>query len=236
MQFSITKKSSTLQALLEMLKQVNQSLLEISKPRFSDVRPNDLSEGRSSVMLESDEFRMYAFKIKRCSKTRSHDWMECPYAHRGEKARRRDPRKFNYNGIACAEFRRGTCHKGESCEFAHGVFEFWLHPARYRTRACKSGKYCQRKVCFFAHTSEQLRAGDKCACEFVDRTQLDGSDGGDGIGSVSPQLSPGNEFSSAGDWDILDGMRGMKIDDGDEFGGDISDSPDIHWIWELVED
>lgn len=105
----------------------------------------------------SDHFRMYEFKVRRCTRSRSHDWTDCPFAHPGEKARRRDPRRFHYSGTVCSEFRRGSCSRGENCEFAHGVFECWLHPARYRTEACKDGKNCKRKVCFFAHTPRQLR-------------------------------------------------------------------------------
>ncbi|XP_065876230.1 zinc finger CCCH domain-containing protein 2 [Euphorbia lathyris] len=105
----------------------------------------------------SEHFRMYEFKVRRCTRSRSHDWTDCPFAHPGEKARRRDPRKFHYSGTVCPEFRRGGCSRGESCEFAHGVFECWLHPSRYRTEACKDGRNCKRKVCFFAHTPRQLR-------------------------------------------------------------------------------
>ncbi|MQL84501.1 hypothetical protein Taro_017002 [Colocasia esculenta] len=104
-----------------------------------------------------DEFRMYEFKVRRCARGRSHDWTECPYAHPGEKARRRDPRKFHYSGTACPDFRKGSCKRGDACEFAHGVFECWLHPARYRTQPCKDGVNCRRRVCFFAHTPDQLR-------------------------------------------------------------------------------
>lgn len=43
------------------------------------------------------------------------------------------------------------------CEYAHGVFECWLHPAQYRTRLCKDGTSCTRRVCFFAHTNDELR-------------------------------------------------------------------------------
>ncbi|KAH7372403.1 hypothetical protein KP509_17G002100 [Ceratopteris richardii] len=88
---------------------------------------------------------------------RSHDWTECPFAHPGEKARRRDPRRVHYSGTPCPDFRKGSCRRGEACEFAHGVFECWLHPARYRTQVCKDGKNCKRRVCFFAHSPEQLR-------------------------------------------------------------------------------
>lgn len=88
---------------------------------------------------------------------RSHDWTECPFAHPGEKARRRDPRRFHYSGTACPDFRKGSCRRGEACEYAHGVFECWLHPGRYRTQPCKDGRNCRRRVCFFAHTASQLR-------------------------------------------------------------------------------
>uniref|UniRef100_A0A0D9WDM6 C3H1-type domain-containing protein n=1 Tax=Leersia perrieri TaxID=77586 RepID=A0A0D9WDM6_9ORYZ len=104
-----------------------------------------------------DEFRMYEFKVRRCARGRSHDWTECPFAHPGEKARRRDPRRYSYSGAACPDFRKGGCKRGDACEYAHGVFECWLHPARYRTQPCKDGTACRRRVCFFAHTPEQLR-------------------------------------------------------------------------------
>eukprot|EP00245_Coleochaete_scutata_P007104 TRINITY_DN22199_c0_g1_i1.p1 TRINITY_DN22199_c0_g1~~TRINITY_DN22199_c0_g1_i1.p1 ORF type:complete len:629 (-),score=87.12 TRINITY_DN22199_c0_g1_i1:1143-3029(-) len=104
-----------------------------------------------------DEFRMFEFKVRRCMRGRSHDWTECPFAHPGEKARRRDPRRFHYSGTACPDFRKGTCRRGDACEYAHGVFECWLHPARYRTQPCKDGRNCRRRVCFFAHAQEQLR-------------------------------------------------------------------------------
>jgi hypothetical protein len=104
-----------------------------------------------------DDFRMYEFKVRRCTRARSHDWTECPFVHPGEKARRRDPRKYHYSGTACPDFRKGGCKRGDACEFAHGVFECWLHPARYRTQPCKDGTACRRRVCFFAHTPDQLR-------------------------------------------------------------------------------
>ncbi|KAI5082608.1 hypothetical protein GOP47_0002351 [Adiantum capillus-veneris] len=100
---------------------------------------------------------MYEFKVRRCMRGRSHDWTECPFAHPGEKARRRDPRRIHYSGSPCPDFRKGSCRRGDACEFAHGVFECWLHPARYRTQVCKDGKNCKRRVCFFAHSPEQLR-------------------------------------------------------------------------------
>ncbi|KAK4750171.1 hypothetical protein SAY87_027620 [Trapa incisa] len=112
----------------------------------------------NNLMFSSDEFRMYAFKVKPCSRAYSHDWTECPFVHPGENARRRDPKKYSYTCVPCPEFRKGgSCPKGDSCEYAHGVFESWLHPAQYRTRLCKDETGCSRKVCFFAHKPEELR-------------------------------------------------------------------------------
>lgn len=106
----------------------------------------------------TDEFRMYSFKIKPCSRAYSHDWTECPFVHPGENARRRDPRKYLYSCVPCPEFRKGSCRNGDACEYAHGVFECWLHPAQYRTRLCKDETGCNRRVCFFAHKTEELRS------------------------------------------------------------------------------
>ncbi|GLJ23738.1 hypothetical protein SUGI_0450030 [Cryptomeria japonica] len=103
----------------------------------------------------SDEFRMFKFKVVICTKESSHDWTECPFAHRGERARRRPPSL--YCGETCPDYKKGYCRKGMTCEFAHGLFETWLHPQRYRTQRCKDGIYCNRRVCFFAHSEGELR-------------------------------------------------------------------------------
>lgn len=105
----------------------------------------------------TDEFRMYTFKVKPCSRAYSHDWTECPFVHPGENARRRDPRKYHYSCVPCPDFRKGSCQRGDACEYAHGIFECWLHPAQYRTRLCKDEINCTRRVCFFAHRLEELR-------------------------------------------------------------------------------
>ena len=105
----------------------------------------------------TDEFRMYTFKVKPCSRAYSHDWTECPFVHPGENARRRDPRKYHYSCVPCPEFHKGSCRQGDNCEYAHGIFECWLYPTQYRTRLCKDETNCTRRVCFFAHKHEELR-------------------------------------------------------------------------------
>ncbi|KAK2635469.1 hypothetical protein Ddye_030261 [Dipteronia dyeriana] len=118
-----------------------------------DISLPDINNG----VYGTDEFRMFTFKVKPCSRAYSHDWTECPFVHPGENARRRDPRKYPYSCVPCPEFRKGSCPKGDACEYAHGVFESWLHPAQYRTRLCKDEVGCTRKVCFFAHKTDELR-------------------------------------------------------------------------------
>ncbi|GMI97179.1 tandem zinc finger protein 9 [Hibiscus trionum] len=151
-----------------------------------------------SEIYGTDEFRMYNFKVTPCSRAYSHDWTECPFAHPGENARRRDPRKYIYSCVPCPEFRKGSCKQGDSCEYAHGVFECWLHPAQYRTRLCKDGTNCNRKVCFFAHKPEELRplyastgsAVPSPRCYSATGSSLDmGSTSPHGLGSPSV-LSP----------------------------------------------
>lgn len=136
--------------------------MSIDAPTFSASEKKEypidpsLPDIKNSI-YSTDEFRMYSFKVRPCSRAYSHDWTECPFVHPGENARRRDPRKFHYSCVPCPDFRKGTCRRGDMCEYAHGVFECWLHPAQYRTRLCKDGTSCARRVCFFAHTPEELR-------------------------------------------------------------------------------
>ncbi|KAJ4749753.1 Zinc finger CCCH domain protein [Rhynchospora pubera] len=117
---------------------------------------------RDDAVSKSDEFMMYQFKVRRCPTGRGHhDWTDCHFLHPGEKARRRDPRKFVYSGKPCANFKKqGQCENGDKCHFAHGVFETWLHPDKYKTQMCRDGRNCDRKVCFFAHSKEEMREGD----------------------------------------------------------------------------
>nr|XP_019069501.1 zinc finger CCCH domain-containing protein 2-like [Solanum lycopersicum] len=121
----------------------------------------------SQDLYESDNFRMYIYKVQKCSKLYSHDWTSCPFTHEGEKARRRDPRKYNYLPIPCPGYKFASCIKGDNCELCHGVFEYWLHPAKYRTSPCQAGTSCNRPVCFFAHTLNELRPEMKYNWSFV---------------------------------------------------------------------
>ncbi|KAL4519844.1 hypothetical protein Ndes2437A_g08009 [Nannochloris sp. 'desiccata'] len=124
---------------------------EMGKKREKALEPHNPA-------LATDQFRMYSFKIDACPHVgEPHDINECPYLHPGEKARRRDPRVFQYEALPCPDFRKSQCKRGDACPYGHGVFECWLHPSKYRTTLCKEGAACTRSVCFFAHSLEQLR-------------------------------------------------------------------------------
>ncbi|KAF9665660.1 hypothetical protein SADUNF_Sadunf16G0146000 [Salix dunnii] len=142
-------------ALEELLKNGSGAVRVSSARKGYPVDPT-IPDIKNSVYA-SDEFRMFSFKIQRCSRAYAHNWTECPFVHPGENARRRDPRKFHYRCEPCPDHRRGACRRGDLCEYAHGIFESWLHPTLYKTRLCKEGTNCMRRVCFFAHTSNELR-------------------------------------------------------------------------------
>lgn len=111
----------------------------------------------NSAEYSTDDFRMFQFKVTRCSKRFVHDWRSCPFAHPTENARRRDPRQVKYLPVPCPDYKRGICLRGDGCPYSHGVYECWLHPAKYKTQLCKEGPRCSRPVCFFAHTVPDLR-------------------------------------------------------------------------------
>ncbi|KAI5008749.1 hypothetical protein ZWY2020_009797 [Hordeum vulgare] len=137
-------------------------------------------EGHRLWASMSEDFWLYEYKVRRCPQPYSHDWTACPYAHKGERARRRDPRRFSYAAVSCPEYRANahahaqlglagaghpppTCARGLRCRYAHGVFELWLHPSRFRTRPCEAGTRCQRRICFFAHFPHEFRGEDHVA-------------------------------------------------------------------------
>ncbi|KAL8522161.1 hypothetical protein ACS0TY_012341 [Phlomoides rotata] len=208
---------------------------------MDDVVPDDDSDDFDVPVdaFSCDNFRMFEFKVKKCARARSHDWTECPFAHPGEKARRRDPRKYHYSGSACPDFRKGACKRGDTCEYAHGVFECWLHPARYRTQPCKDGTHCRRRVCFFAHTPEQLRVLPYTSSPDESPRGL-GHDSFVAFGSspkssvysppssprtVSPPVSPCGSLSLS---QLTDSMRGLQINKmklGLGMGMSLSSSP-----------
>lgn len=111
------------------------------------------------VDLDNDDsFFIYAYKVLECPRNSRHDWKACYFAHPGESASRRDPRLFKYMSVCCPESKQKLpCPRGQKCPFAHNLFEYWLHPSRYRTQMCNDGARCPRSICFFAHSLEELR-------------------------------------------------------------------------------
>eukprot|EP00884_Botryococcus_braunii_P006185 jgi/Botrbrau1/15568/Bobra.0274s0010.1 len=131
---------------------------EVGPDTGVSTEPRELSRPE----YKSDDFRMFRLKIELCSNPNPHCYTDCPFSHPNEKARRRDPTKIQYDATACPHFRKGQCQFGNACPCAHGVFELWLHPSKYKTELCsrprEAGKECEHPTCFFAHhESEQRR-------------------------------------------------------------------------------
>ncbi|CAL5221786.1 g4040 [Coccomyxa viridis] len=119
---------------------------------------NTSLEDPDNQRFKEDDFRMLYMKVLPCSVRRVHDWTLCNFTHPGEKIRRRDPQTHSYTGIACPDMKKtGLCVRGKRCPYAHNVFEYWLHPTRYRSQLCNDGPKCRRNVCFFAHNIDELR-------------------------------------------------------------------------------
>lgn len=118
---------------------------------------DDIVAGLRQLQLP-DSFWCYEFKVVPCQKATPHKWTLCPCSHAGETARRRCPRTVSYKPVLCPLVKaKKTCPLGDACSYAHNVFEHWLHPARYKTRLCSFGHGCNRSICFFAHSAEELR-------------------------------------------------------------------------------
>lgn len=108
--------------------------------------------------VKDDHFMMFSYKVETCTKTDSHSWSDCPYAHVGEQNTRRDARVHRYMAVACPFMKKTNyCPMGKNCNMAHNVYECGLHPSRYRTQLCLLGERCTRPVCFFAHSADELR-------------------------------------------------------------------------------
>ncbi|GMP71068.1 hypothetical protein CsSME_00029625 [Camellia sinensis var. sinensis] len=57
----------------------------------------------------------------------------------------------------------GNWKKGDACEVAHGVFEYWLHPGRYRTQPCKDGPRTPGSVESYDGSPLRLAMEGSCA-------------------------------------------------------------------------
>jgi hypothetical protein len=66
------------------------------------IQADESSIGKGKI--GSHDFMMFQYKISLCPKQgQKHEWEQCVYAHRGERARRRHPSK--YQAVQCPEAR-----------------------------------------------------------------------------------------------------------------------------------
>ncbi|KAF6256220.1 hypothetical protein COO60DRAFT_135613 [Scenedesmus sp. NREL 46B-D3] len=184
------------------------SLVEAPRPRLeqtpilmaSAATAKNVVEDQTAL-FDTDEFRMYCYKVLPCAKRAAHEWTTCPWAHPGEKARRRDPRVYAYLAIPCPDTKEGKeCPRGDDCPNCHSLFEYWLHPSRYRTQLCRNndGSHCKRQICFFAHSVDELRVPDHSHLNIPDELlQQSSSAAVGGGGNTSPKTTTATADSSS---------------------------------------
>ncbi|GBF88181.1 hypothetical protein Rsub_00893 [Raphidocelis subcapitata] len=112
-------------------------------------------------LFASDEFRMYAFKILpgRVREEFAGGGGGVFFGHVGPLFRAAAlgaDKRMERHGTGL-HLQNQPCPRGDSCQYCHSVFEYWMHPSRYRTQLCQNGANCRRTVCFFAHSVSDLR-------------------------------------------------------------------------------
>ncbi|WIA11460.1 hypothetical protein OEZ85_011576 [Tetradesmus obliquus] len=139
-------------------------------------------------------------KIAPCFKRQQHDWTVCFYSHPGEKACRRDLRLHSYAAVMCSNMlHKGCCPRGDGCPQSHSVFEYHMHPARFRTKLCTDGDRCRRPFCFFAHGMQQLREPaplNSCTSRPAARHPAAAAAAGCSSGSMSQEGSSASSLGS----------------------------------------
>ncbi|WIA31545.1 hypothetical protein OEZ86_002436 [Tetradesmus obliquus] len=139
-------------------------------------------------------------KIAPCFKRQQHDWTVCFYSHPGEKACRRDLRLHSYAAVMCSDMLlKGCCPRGDGCPQSHSVFEYHMHPARFRTKLCTDGDRCRRPFCFFAHGMQQLREPaplNSCTSRPAARHPAAAAAAGCSSGSMSQEGSSASSLGS----------------------------------------
>lgn len=134
------------------------SMMMGSDERMSGEPEVNLGTSMTRARLQND-LMMYHFKVHPCPINRHHIWEDCPWTHKGENWRRRVPQ--TYSAKPCAYFKtQRKCMNEDSCTFAHGMLETQLHPDYYKTRMCRNLGNCPNRICFFAHSAEELRERD----------------------------------------------------------------------------
>lgn len=124
--------------------------------------------------------------------------LQCPFAHPGEKAKRRCPKRYRYSGTACPEFRRvsQTSSRGSVGSQQHMVLLLsgWrqqgLQGNDNLSEACSRSPFCRCCWCRMAAADVRTRAPLHMACLSAGCTRLaTGPRYGTGV-SVYPHNNP----------------------------------------------
>lgn len=100
------------------------------------------------------------FKVHACTITSQHDERTC-FFHHNISDRRRDT-VDNYLPITCHGYHKKACEvgckHGDACMYTHSPYEIRYHPLQFKTRLCPYAyeSTCTNRICFYAHSLEEL--------------------------------------------------------------------------------
>lgn len=74
-------------------------------------------------------------RVRACTRASNAGWLACSRGVRQHCLLLQPPPGACWHKpLPCFRLQAGACHRGDACPFAHGIFEWWLHPTRYRTQ------------------------------------------------------------------------------------------------------
>ncbi|KAI4378113.1 hypothetical protein MLD38_015641 [Melastoma candidum] len=140
---------------------------------------------------------------------------------------KRCPRKHGHDWTECPYAHHGE--KAQRCD-----------PRRYRTRACNGGRFCQKKLCFFAHSVEELRAETtyKSNREYRARTPRANAPASLFRRASLSTMTPRRKESMDGVSEYMSmlSVSGEEEEGGNGSGGGLEwDLPHLGWITDLVD-
>ncbi|KAM1625238.1 hypothetical protein ACFXTN_012388 [Malus domestica] len=107
--------------------------------------------------ISCDQFRMFEFKVRRCAHGRSYDWTDCPYATRARRPGVATRESTTTPALHALTSARATARRVTRASSLTVFSSAGSTRPGTGTQPCKDGLHCNRRVCFFAHTPEQLR-------------------------------------------------------------------------------
>lgn len=142
---------------MDRIKHTNSNTRASSGQKLSEME----IEAPSNIIYEQLDLK--SFKVWPCPLTSKHNPRKCRYYH-NSLDRRRPIEAIYYTSKMCPDMStRGSCIKGENCQFSHSKTEQAYHADKYRKKFClyypnRLEKCPYGQYCSYAHSEEELQA------------------------------------------------------------------------------